>query len=42
MNRRCATCCSDLRKEAFTPQLERLLPLSRRIETLESNLDKEI
>lgn len=37
-----STCCSDLPKEAFTPQLEGFLPLSRRIETLASSLDKEI
>jgi multidrug resistance protein MdtO len=37
-----STCCADLPKEAFTSQLEGLLPLSRRIETLVSNLDKQI
>jgi len=36
------TCCADLPKEAFTSQLEGFLPLSRRIETLASYLDKEI
>ena len=36
------TCRADLPKEAFTPQLEAFLPLSSRIETLASNLDKEI
>jgi multidrug resistance protein MdtO len=37
-----STCCADLPKEAFTAQLEAFLPLSRRIETLASNLDKEM
>ncbi len=37
-----STCCADLPKEAFTAQLEGLLPLSRRIETLASNLAKEM
>ncbi len=36
------TCCADLPGEAFTAQLEAFLPLSRRIETLASDLDKEM
>lgn len=36
------TCCADLPKETFAAQLQALLPLSRRIETLASDLDKEI
>jgi multidrug resistance protein MdtO len=37
-----ATCCSELPEEALAPQLRSFLPLSRRIESLTSGLDREI
>jgi len=35
-------CCSELPKEALAAQLQTFLPLSRRIQSLTSTLDKEI
>ena len=37
-----STCCADLPKEPFAARLEALVPLSRTIETLARDLDKEI